>query len=297
MTTETVVEEQTSDAPPAQPSDDTTGALSNQEAATGAEEAVSEGEEASEEATPPPEIEPEPRSPQERLAELQSRVDGLAKGEGDPLTSDERSEYARLFQGEQDRARAETQRREQNRQARQRISELDTRFGTGLLEAVTSEIENATNEGRNISPTLLAAAIDGKKSEFMKEIAPLVLQPLDATIEQAFFQMTGNTPQAHDAWDSAATHEQRLDLWAETYAQSRIAESTDAKKMKSLNDENASLKAEIRKLQAGRGTGSGASTNGRAAAADGRSEDDILADPHTPIEKINEILNRRNGVG
>lgn len=225
---------------------------SGEEGASVVEEQATQGEEHSEDTTTVT------TTPEERRQELQAKVDG-----GEPLTSEEKTEFQRLEQADTDRKRAESLRRENARRATEDLKQLNASFGENVFSAVTTEMETAQQEGRQVSPSLLKDSVLKLRDAYIKEAKPLVLVDLDQNIGDAFFAM-GDDADSREAWDAATTHEAKLNLYVERYAQARMAESTDAKKITRLEKEKAELQAEVNKLTGDRGAGgSGATTDGK----------------------------------
>lgn len=238
---------------------------SGEEGASVVEEQATQGEEHSEDTTTVTTT--VTTTPEERHKELQSKIDAFNKGDGDPLSTDEKEEFRRLEQSANDRRQAEAQRREKARQANEQLQEKRGQFAGRVHERITGELTKAQEEGRGVSRELLTHGVNQEIEALLKDVKPLVLVDLDQNIEAAFFAM-GDDAESREVWDAATTHEARLNLYTERYAQARIAESTDAKKITRLEKQNADLQAEINKLTGERGAnGSGASTNGTRGSA------------------------------
>lgn len=217
---------------------------------TGEEEPSTEGEE------PPATL-----TPQERHALLQAKIDA-----SEPLTTAEKQEYASLEQSERDRRTAEANRRESLRQDRERVAQAQSKFHDDVYQAVNDEIDTARQEGRGVSLSLLRAALKSTTDGLMRDVEPMVLRPHEDLIGAAYFAMAGNNQQARDVWDSASTLPDKINLWADLYAQRRIQETTDGGRVSKLEAENAQLKQEIQKLTAGRAKSLSPSANGKESS-------------------------------
>lgn len=248
-----------------------------------AEAPESDSQEAVEEEAPPPVVvPPTPRTPQE----IQAAIDA-----GEVPTTEEKARLRSHIQAEQNKALAQHQARQQAQKRQHDLTNLHQEFPKKLADKVTKLAE----EGQFI-PRLVEVEIKEAAQELLRESEDLVLMPYVADLRVKAYQLVAqHAPQnAQAAWDwmegkGLVELQAAYAKWNEE-AGARV--SVDGTKLSTLEQENATLKAEVERLTSARGKGT-VTTQGKESVKDTRSEDEILLDPRTDMKTIDKILAKR----
>lgn len=242
--------------------------------------------------TQAPETAPVPRSG----IELQQAFNA-----NQPLTDAEQAALASYQRAEANRARAQYEARQLQRQNAERVRKLREEFPDRLVSKTQAEINAAVEEGRTISPTLLRNYLKEEADSLLAEIEPAVLMPREANIKAMIYRATqsvgGNAAGVLQYMDdNGYTYDQMVELHGELMHEIGKKQAPDAQEAGKLREEVTRLRAEVERLTGERGKGAPAS-GGREARGNARSDDELLADPTTPIETIIQIRARQKAGG
>lgn len=201
-------------------------------------------------------------------ADLQTRLDA-----GELLTTPQKDALKAHNQAQADQARAQAQARQANAETRQRTVALNEQFEQRLHDAVTREVEAAETEERAISPTLLRASVKAEKDAYLGAVSPLVLHSWDAYVKTGIYDVHPDKAEAQKALDALDSQpfdftKTLLSWGAASYLAGQQA-SPDAKKVKTLETQNAKLKADLEKATGARGKGNSPSGDGREGTGGG----------------------------
>jgi hypothetical protein len=202
----------------------------------------------------------------------------LKRADFDPADWDKVSDrLGRIDQSIRDQQATQQEARRLARENQERIADLGSKLPDRLMGAVQAEMQAAMDEGRNVSPTLLKALVDGEASAVLGEIEPLVLMPWSASILADMARMAGPAAQKVLGDLQGQPFNKVINSYANfCYAMGQKA-SPEAQKLVKAEEQIAKLKAENLKLDGQlKGGGSGASTSGREARARNVSYEQLL---------------------